>query len=464
MDKERKIKLIQTLLENNLSERFSLGESGNEDADVAKLKYNFALRKIINNYFDIHGMEVTGRDLHKDIMNIILDLRQSKLTEESGAADQSSGIPHGQADAYPTNTTLDENGLVEVFEEKINSIKESVGRSDPITFTIWFPWHVHWQNEPKTFQIYDLSIERAGDCWKDRLESLVNDPDASDGRHISEEIQEGEYEVWMTEVTSKSPHYAFIEFKNGLQLLSAKINHSLLNLDLQPLAERRNRLSQQTLVDARWTDIRLPFAMFWEDDRTDETVGVDRGFQGCNAYTRGGLRKVEVDYANLQATYENHPNYSRPSAIDNTTLHDALIDYQRGLTTESHTESFLNFWRVTEELSLADQGQKGDIVKRACFALSVVTGDEYDPIIDEIAEEIWEVRNNRVHDAGWHRVTETQEKVLKILADAMISFHTSHVADLERKKVQRILKWGAESESKRMAEGNAIRDVFDLLP
>lgn len=204
--------------------------------------------------------------------------------------------------------------------------------------------------------------------------------------------------------------------------------------------------------------------MFWEDDRTDETVVADRGFQGCNVYTRGGLPSVELDYNDLQATYESYPDFNPPSTTDDTTLHDALIDYQKGLTTESHAESFLNFWRVIEELTLADQGQKEDIVERARFALSVVTGNEYDPIIDEIADEIWDVRNNWVHDAGWHRVAKTQEKVLKLLADAMINFYAFHFADLEREKVQRIFKWGAKSESKRTAERNAIQQVSDLLP
>jgi hypothetical protein len=392
-----------------------------------------------------------------------MDLKRRQLSKEPEEVDQSSEPSHERDDAYPTDATLDEDGLVEVFEKKINAIKKDVGQSDPITYTIWFPWHVCWQNEPDTFQIYDLSIERSGDYWKDRLESLVSDPDADNGRYISEEIQEREYEIWVTEVTAKSPHYAFIEFRNGLQLLSAKINHSLLNLNLQPLADRRNKLRRQTLIDARWTNIRLPFAMFWEDDRTDETMGADRGFQGCNVYTKGGLPKVQLDYEDLQDTYENHRNFDTPSTTDDTTLHDALIDYQRGLTTESHTESFLNFWRVIEELSLVDRGQKKEIVERARFALSVVTGNDYDPIIDEIAEEIWNVRNNWVHDAGWQRVAETQERVLKILADAMINFHASHVPDLEPEKVQKILKWGTESKLKRTSEESAIREVSDLL-
>jgi len=464
MDREEKEEVLQTLLENSIGERVSSGEAETGDTDIAKLKYDYAQRKIINNYFNLREMGVTARDIQKDLMSIEIDLKRREMNEDLGEVDQFSETSHGRDETYPVDATLDDDGLVEVFEEKINMVKEDVGRADPITFTIWFPWHVHWQNEPNTFQIYTFSIERAGDYWKDRLESLADDPDAHDGRYISEEIQRGEYEIWVTEVTAKSPHYAFIEFKNGLQLLSAKINHSLLNLELQPLAKRRNKLPDETVVDARWTEIRLPFALFWEDDRTDETVGVDRGFQSCNVYTRGGLPSVEVDYEDLQPTYESYPDFNPPPTTDNTTLHDALIDYQKGLTAESYAESFLNFWRVIEELSLAGQGQKEDIVERARFALSVVTRDGYDPIIDEIADDIWNVRNNWVHDAGWHRVAETQEKVLKLFADAMINFHASHVAGLEREKIHRILKWGADSESKRTAEGEAIREVSDLLP
>ncbi|MFD1635314.1 hypothetical protein ACOZ4L_16575 (plasmid) [Haloplanus ruber] len=440
--------------------------SPGESEPLRKLKYQYAVRQVIATYFDIHDMEVTARDLQQDLMGIVSDftLESSQSDTESDVEEDSLNDERAPAEPFfPVAETVEEHGRVEVFESKINSIKEDIGRADTITFTVWFPWHIRWEDPPNAFHIYDLVIEPANTSeWRPRLEAVARDPDAHDGQDILVEIDDGEYDIWRTTLTATSPAYAFIEFKNALQLLSAKINHAHHYLDMGPLGDRDRSSSRLTGVDARWTAIRKPFAMFWEDDRTEETVGTDYGFHGCHIYETGGLPEAEIDYSSIRDRFEQLQSFGSGTAGDNTLLHNALIEYQEGLTSTSYNRSFFNFWRVVEELTMVGREGKQEVIDRALFALGVVTSGDYDPIIGRIAEEIWTVRNDWVHDPGWDRVAEDHEVVAKRLADVLIELHITEFQGLSEREIRRIMKWGVQSETKRMEIETGLRTVSNL--
>jgi hypothetical protein len=481
MDQDEREELIEMLVDNSLSERVvqrqqlteDNGLGDQESESLSKLKYEYALRQLLDNYFDVHAMEVTARDLQQDIMGIVSDLHSERIGSDETESDHSDGGASEEFgpestepdDFFPVNETIDADGLVATFEAKINAIKEDVGRADPVTFRIWFPWHLRWEDAPESFQIYDLSLERADDTnWQDRLDELIRDPDADGAGHIQDELDEGGYDIWTTTVTAKSPHYAFIEFKNGLQVLSAEINHARYHLNFSPLAAREDSLPHLTDVDERWTAIQLPFAMFWEDDRTEETMAPDRGYQGCNVYRHGGLPEVELSYPAVQERLGTHRRFDSEGAVEDILLHNALVEYQKGLTASDYTRSFFNFWRVLEELTVVGRAQKSEVVERALFAMTAVTDGEYDPIIDRVAREVWEVRNDWVHDSGWHHVAEDHERVAKVLADAVIDLHISEFGGVSERDIGRVLKWGAEDETKRSELENVLGKVSELAP
>lgn len=449
MDHAQKEQLIRYLIKNS-GPTLDSGEDGNltyrQNADD-RLQYQYAVRKLIDEYFNIHQLGVAANDLGKDLMGVALDM----------------AFPDGPADEYyPVETSAEDDGLVEVFEQKINAIKADIGQGDEITFTVWFPWQISWENTPSTFEIYELLLEPASDTeWSEKLDDLIADPDAFDAGRIKLKTEETDFEYWKTTITAKSPSYAFSYFSSAFKLLSAKLNHSRYYLDGDTFDRRRDTLPGHTEIDARWTIIRKPFAVLWEDDRTDAVAGMDTGFQGCNLYYDIDLEPVSIDYTAIEDRYENYRSFDW-MADSQTRLHNALLGYQDGLLATDQVHSFFSFWRVLEELTLAERQNKESVIDKALFGMRVVTSDNYDPVIDDIAEEIWATRNNWVHDPGWTRVTESHEIVTKLLADAMIELHTTKLSGLDERLAKRVLKWATESEEKRNEVDEALNIVENL--
>lgn len=89
---------------------------------------------------------------------------------------------------------------------------------------------------------------------------------------------------------------------------------------------------------------------------------------------------MEVDYSTIEDRYESHCSFDWTSDSQ-PRLHNALFGYQDGLIASDHIHSFFSFWRVLEELTLAERQNKESVVDKALFGLRVVTDDEVDPVI-----------------------------------------------------------------------------------
>jgi hypothetical protein len=215
----------------------------------------------------------------------------------------------------------------------------------------------------------------------------------------------------------------------------------------------------------RWTAIQRPFGVFYVDEYVDENSYTPHW--GANVYHRDGRPEVPLDYSSISNRLDTHLSFDDLRIDQEPLLHDVLVDYQQGVTETDHRRSFINFWRIIEELSLAGQGQKEVAVERALFALDLVTGRDYDPIIDRVANEIWEVRNTRTHETGWIHIGTEHEIVAKVLADAMIELYLTEFVDagesLDKSKIRRVFKWGTKSDSAREETQDALDAVNRLF-
>lgn len=475
MDHDEKRTTIETLIENSpltasLNDDIAkfyeeVPETPPEEDAFRKMRYMHALRKILNHYFDIHLLEVSAKDLQIDLQNIIYE-----IYSESGGLDDIESVrdvdvegtqPDG--DHYPTEKTLADDGLVEVFEDKLTMIKEDIGRADEVTYTIWFPWQIRWKNAPEQLQTYDLTLKPAESRSRSLgvLEQMINNHDIDGAREIRRRVAENDYDMWQTTVIAKSPRYAFITFKNALQLLSAQLNHAQYGSSPVTRTDRNSTFPGSADTDARWTAIQRPFGMYWEDDRVDEASrSADYGFRGAHVYNRGSVPTVEIDYEAISERYEWHSAHERGAKDERGIIHDALIEYQQGLTAAAHETAFFNFWRVIETLSLVEvQESKAEAIDRAQFALEVVTDGEQEPIIAEIATEIWERRNEWVHSPGWTQIEDRHERAAKVLADALIELHVSTLDHLSIDMRKQVLGWVTEPEQKREGTAKALSEI-----
>ena len=481
MDRDEKEDLVEMLVKNSLF--YNIGEVGIDDASdpedslysdrepISKLKYNYSLQRLIVEYFDYDSMKVTVSDLQKSVMTALMDLASDpnvidELSDRSTDEDLED-IDLSPIDSQlPVEETVEEDGLVEVFSSKVGQIKEDFGKAETREYTIWFPWHVHLDDNPTEFKMYGHKFEPADRSeWRPRLKQIAKGPDTTGGGYILKEIEEGDYDIWKTTISSRTPRWAMLRFKNALEILSAQLNHSTYFMEYQTRANRLGRISGDTSNAGRWIAIQRPFGVFYVDDCVDENSYTPHW--GANVYHRGGRPEVSLDYSSISDRFERHLPFEDLKVDQEPLLHNILVDYQQGLTETDHRRSFINFWRIIEELSLAGRGQKEVTVERALFSLELVTNGDYDPVIDRVANELWEVRNTRTHETGWIRIGTEHEIVAKILADAMIEAYLTEFLEtdgsLDKSKIRRVFKWGTKPEITRKETQEALNIVKELF-
>jgi len=481
MDEKKKEILIEMLIENSTPVQHKKrvqqegvdgvveGSSGRDD--TARLKYHYALQRLITEYFDYDSMQVTVADLQPSVMLALTDLAGNlRIIEMLVKQEASESLDERDQEPlekeFPIEKTIEDDGLVEVFSAKMNAIKRDWGKASLREYTIWFPWHVSWRNGPSMLEMYGHTFEPSDQSdWKPRLEQIADGPDVSGGRYILEEIEDGEYDVWETTISSRTPRWAMLRFENALEILSAQLSHSEYFLNTQTRPKRLGRMSGNTRDGGRWTAIQRPFGVFYVDDLVDEQPYTPHW--GANVYDHSGRPAVSLDYSSLSYRLDTHLPFEDLRVGNEPLLHNVLVDYQQGLTETDHRRSFINFWRVIEELSLAEEGQKEVTVERALFALDVVTEDEYDAIFEHIAKEIWEVRNSRTHETGWIRIGTEHEVAAKVLADAMIWLYLTEFidtdGDINQSKIRRVFDWATKPESTRKEAQEALNTVSHLF-
>lgn len=481
MDEKEKEALIELLVANSLPIRLVESVAGSDEAEsreistperdqLTSLKYNYAMQRLIVDHFNYDSMQVTASDLQRWVMIALSDLGKVPRVQEE-YVDRKTGKKLAKSGEQPdpelpVQKTVEDDGIVEVFSAKMDAIKRNLGRMSSREFTIWFPWHVHWGDDPPTFEMYSHTFESAEQSeWRPRLEEIAYGPDVTDGKYILNEIDEGNYDIWKTTISSRTPRWAMLRFKNALEILSAQLNHSAYFTNYQTRANRLDRMPGETRDGGRWTAIQRPFGVFYVDECVDEHSYTPHW--GANVYHRGGRPEVSLDYSSLCDRFDTHLSFNDLQIGHEPLLHDVLVDYQQGLTETDHRRSFINFWRIIEELSLAGQGQKEVTVERALFALELVTDGDYDPIFERIADEIWEVRNTRTHETGWIHIGSEHEIVTKVLADAMIGLYLTEFVDtngdVDESKTRRVFKWATKPEATREETQEALNTVDRLL-
>lgn len=481
MEEEEKEDLIEMLVANSLSIRMIESVTGSDEDgsrgistpnrdQLTSLKYNYAMQRLIVDHFNYDLMQVTVSDLQRSVMTVLMDLgNDSQVYEEYVDRKTGEKLEINQelpGPDLPVQETVEDDGIVEVFSAKMDVIKRNWGETPSREFTFWFPWNVLWGDNPPAFEMYGHTFEFADQAeWRPRLEEIAYGPDVSDGRYILNEIEEGNYDVWRTTISSRTPRWAMLQFKNALEILSAQLNHSAYFTNYLTRANRLGRMPGETRDGGRWTAIQRPFGVFYVDEHVDEHPYTPHW--GANVYHRGGRPEVPLDYSSLSDRFDIHLTFEDLRVGDEPLLHDVLVDYQQGLTEIDHRRSFINFWRVIEELSLAGQSQKEVTVDRALFALELVTDGDYDPIFEQIANEIWKVRNTRIHETGWIHIGTEHEIVAKVLADAMIGLYLTEFvdtdSDVDESKTRRVFKWATKSEAAREETQVALNTVNQLL-
>ncbi|WP_458186354.1 hypothetical protein [Haladaptatus sp. NG-WS-4] len=180
--------------------------------------------------------------------------------------------------------------------------------------------------------------------------------------------------------------------------------------------------------------------------------------------SEGGRR----DMAERIERFENLPGLSASredlAEVDES-LANALLAYQDGITESSVHQSFFAFWRGMENLAQVEQGQKKEVVvNRAIFALENVT--EKGIVRRELREaidEIYNKRNDLVHEGPHSGISQDHRKAAKILLDSLLELYFLYYEEeFSKEEFRLLLDYGTRDPEEREMTVEILRKIEDL--
>lgn len=403
------------------------GASESSSSPWAGHRSNYAFQKLARETFPLYDLEIAPSDIKSGVIAIIQDL----------AFESDSRVDWDQYH-YPVGESIEEDGLVATYQAKVNHIIAGIGQGGQLETTFYFPLNVKWIEKPPELEVFDISIQPVTDSeWAEQLTAFRRYPDTV-GIHTVESLCENtNYTYWETTIQSKGRRYAANKVNTAVNLLCAKINYSQYCWETQRLSER-GRSSEGS---PRWSWVQAPCAVLTAgEDHPLEVVIVDRGPR----------RTVELDWIDpdTPVRFEQVPSLEYGADGLAGILQDGLLEYQRAMVETERQNAFFAFWRCIEGLSLAGQGEKGEIVDRAMWALSIVAEEADESFLKTITEQLYATRNKWVHEANWR----VHERAAKYLADAMIHLYIEDLYGLDQNIAAEIFQHARMEDPQREAK------------
>jgi len=126
MDTEKKKSLIEMLIANSgpmQTTRKIITSDQDEHLDslsynrdsISRMKYNYAMQRLIVEYFNYSSLQLTVADIQQSFMAAIIDLAGDPQVIEAVTGETIENSSSATNAEYPIDTTVEESNLVEVF-------------------------------------------------------------------------------------------------------------------------------------------------------------------------------------------------------------------------------------------------------------------------------------------------------------------------------------------------------------
>lgn len=408
----------------------------------ARHRSNYAFEKLAQETFPLYDLGIAPSDIMSDVMGIIQDL-----------AFESDAEVDWDEYHYPVEESIEEDGLVSTYEAKVNQVIAEIGQGEQLETIFYFPLNIQWAGSPPEIEIFDITFQPISESeWSEQLSEFRRYPDTFGTGTVESLCEDTDYSYWTTTIQSKGRSYAANKLNTALNLLCAKINHTLYCWEIQRLSER----DQSSPGNPRWSWIQEPMAVL--------TAGTDHPLEVAIT-NRSSPRTVDLDWTNgdLPERFEEIPSFNYGADGLAGIFQDALLEYQRAMLETERQNAFFGFWRCIEELTLAGHGEKSEIVDRAMWAYSVSASEAHEIFFKTITEQLYDTRNKWVHEANWGDIWEIHERVAKYLADSLIQLYIDDFYGLDQNVVAEAFRYARMEEPQREKKQRQAEQRLEAL-
>ncbi len=348
----------------------------------------------------------------------------------------------------------------ENFKDKFDDLKNKFGRKDNedlSKFSIIFPLNLKFKgdNKPDKYTICDKEIKSIK--WKEWEENYKKEVEGNEDfeefmDRCPEELEKREFEevvlpekqddvpienvyltkysFWKIDLNAYDREYAMNQAEYLLEILLGKINFSV-NVGTETLISYSKNVNPSGL-----SDLKKPFVYF---------VFKNQNFQGLYQANDYLIRNKFRITGNNKKRYDNNfkelPNFSSNNSEIDHEIIKALRFYQRAITEYDLVESFFDFWRGVETLTLTNEDDSmEDVVRRATFT-------QFRPkIIENRLERICNKRNDYVHNSIDVEITESDRDFARSLFEGLFYFLINNKDEFDLSELRNILDKGTKKE------------------
>jgi hypothetical protein len=436
MDDERKTELVSIAV-NNYQTLI--------EEPVNDFQRRYATRRLIEESFNLEVMRVSYRDIMRSFIGIITDIKIEK------------GDIGGDSQSIKVDASLENDGLLGVYESKVSKIFGNVMKSDLIEFEIYFPWNLNFVDNKPDLGEHDIHLTQiTDDDWGAVVKKFRDSSSQETTESIVEKVSNGNPTFWKAEIDARGPDFAHKQVVNAIKLCCAKLNFSIYSFDMNYKSERYGSRDHPFSQSTVWTDIQQPFAYLLKDHN-----GAHAALLAANE-TRSAVSVSNI-HRDWESTYSDIPVFDSDTSGTEKTLENCLLMYQNGLTTPGHVDSFFNFWRTLENLTVGENEKKRNVIKRADFCKDSISPRRSDFLIDELKEDLYHIRNQWVHNTDYRDIHSYHEKTCKFFVDVVIQFYIDYLLGMDNEQAREILKLGTDSDEKldRIRKSMSVLDSID---
>lgn len=359
----------------------------------------------------------------------------------------------------------DDPDYEELMEAKKGDVlRETIGR-DLESFTIVFPLNLREASSiPDSFSAPDADFERIPeDEWRDRYADPAVEADETSLSEFLEESPNDLYEhdgvgglftYWRTSYEARDHHYALSRIPEVVRLLLGKLNFVLWKRSADVPQPARNTRPP----NARWSQLKEPF--FYMVFKDGDYLNYWPYDYDLRRSSEGGRRDLEDRIEEFRDIPEIPASREDLEDLDEI-LANAILAYQDGITESSVHQSFFAFWRGLENLAQVERGKKNEaVVDQGIFALENMT--EKGVVrreLQEAIEEIYDKRNELVHQGPHTGISRYHRAAAKILLDVFLELYFTYYDDFDVEDYSRLLEYGTKTPEER----EITKDTLDII-
>jgi len=316
------------------------------------------------------------------------------------------------------------------FVNNLGKLKESLGKKEMKRYTIGFPLNIKFKPSRRRGEFSSLGhkitrMER--DYWlsefkevaeekeKEKDRGYEDDPFTNFMEQVPNDFSRRNHTFWKFELEARDEKFVLDRLNKVLEYLLGRIN----------IAAYANKLEgvkmSKSIWPYPWSNLKLPFVyiIFEEDSYSrfyySEDISPRKKFK---------VHSAREDLFDIK--FEDFPELGFPLTRLEERFVETVRRFQSAISDPTREDSFLEYWRGVEALTLTKEDEGMDtVIKRAEAPINGLDQDLFRYRLNRARKK----RNNLVHDGVDVSVTREEQNLLKIILENLIWIYCEHLEE-----------------------------------